>query len=76
MPHQEKEDFNNAITSTTMITKQSKEERKAILLQTAQAVAGNTASQKDKVVRVLFVSGSQGTYITEYICTNLGLNSI
>ena len=75
VPNQEKEDSNNA-TSTVTNTTQSKEERKTVLLQTAQATAVNALNQKETVVRVLFDSGSQRSYITEGLCTKLGLNPI
>ena len=73
--NQQKDDSINTTNATTT-TAQSKEERKTVLLQTAQAIAGNTVSHKETVVRVLFDGGSQRSYITEHLCSKLGLSPI
>lgn len=75
VPNQEKDDSNSNTTNTTTNTAQSKEERKTILLQTCQAVAGDALTQKETIVRILFDSGSQRSYITEHLCSKLGLTS-
>jgi len=52
------------------------EERKMVLLQTAQAFAGNESNQRETQVRVLFDSGSQRSYITEDLCHSLRLKAV
>ena len=53
-------DYNNLVTSATT---NAVEERKMVLLQTAQAVAGNDTSERGTRVRALFDSGSQRDHI-------------
>ena len=50
--------------------------KSAILLQTAQAIATNNASHTSKSVRVLFDNGSQRSYITERLQSQLNLRPI
>ena len=66
-------DHKNLVSSTAT---EAVEEKKMVLLQTAQAKAGNELTQKEIQVRVLFDSGSQRSYITEYLCCRLKLNPI
>ena len=47
-----------------------------MLLQTAQAIAGNESNQRETRVRVLFNSGSQRSYVTEDLCHSLGLTPV
>ena len=66
-------DHKNLVSSTTTSTV---EDKKSILLQTAQAMAGNESNQRETRVRVLFDSGSQQSHITEDLCHGLGLTPV
>jgi len=64
---------NNLVSSTTT---NAVEERKMVLLQTAQAFVGNESNQKEMQIRVLFDSGSQKSYITKDLCRSLLLTAV
>ena len=49
---------------------------KTMLLQTAKAVAFNEHNNSSMLVRVLFDSGSQRSYVTEQVCSKLCLKPV
>ena len=49
---------------------------KTVLLQTAKAVAFNEHNNSSMLVRVLFDSGSQRSYVTEQVCSKLCLKPV
>ena len=62
--------------ATAANTTNSIKDKKAILLQTARAVASDSDGTKEVNIRILFDNGSQRSYITEAIRSKLGLRSI
>ena len=62
--------------STISNAANSMKDKNYVLLQTAQAVALNDTNNKSTMIRVLFDSGSQRTYITESLKTKLNLKPI
>ena len=66
-------DHNNLVSSSTTNVV---EDRKMVLPQTVQAIAGNESIQRETRVRVLFDSGSQRSYVTEDLCHSLGLTPV
>ena len=70
-------DTNGTITSTSSSnTTNTSESKGNILLQTAQAIACDEASQRLARVRVLFDCGSQRSYVTESLCSKLELSPV
>ena len=49
---------------------------KTVLLQTAKAVAFNEHNNSSMLIRVLFDSGSQSSYVTEQVCSKLCLKPV
>ena len=66
----------NAEHSTVTNTANSIKGKGTILLQTAQAIATNNTSHISKSVRVLFDNGSQRSYITEQLQSQLKFRPI
>ena len=62
--------------TTAANTTNSIKDKKAILLQTARAVASDSDGTKEVNICILFGNGSQRSYITEAIRSKLGLRSI
>ena len=59
------------VTSTTGTANHHAKGKSTVLLQTAQAIASNSCSQLSRPVRILFDNGSQRSYITKNLCTQL-----
>ena len=62
--------------TTAANTTNSIKDKKAILLQTARAVASDSDGTKEVNICILLGNGSQRSYITEAIRSKLGLRSI
>lgn len=67
---------NTGITTATTTNRESSKPNCRVLLQTAKAVATNEDGTRSTVVRLLFDSGSQRSYITENLRATLHLKSL
>lgn len=67
---------NTGITTATTTNRESSKLNYRVLLQTAKAVATNEDGTTSTMVRLLFDSGSQHSYITENLQAKLHLKSL
>lgn len=67
---------NDIISTSSSNTTNTSEFKGSILLQTAQAIASDKASQRQTRVLVLFDCGNQKSYVTEGLCSKLGLSPV
>ena len=68
--------INDIISTSSSNTTNTSELKGSILLQTAQAIASDEASQRQTRLLVLFDCGSQRSYMTEGLSSKLGLSFV
>ena len=69
----EHKDKINPVTTTSATSGNMSKMSRTVLLQTARAVAYNEENNRSMPVRVLFDNGSQRSYITDNVCSKVGL---